>query len=140
MADQGCERPWVPRWRHGTGIRARYVLGDQKQEKRKFAKTTEFDEEFHSAKTFKHKNRFQAIAVRDADAIDDATTNMEDCKNIPHKSLMRVARTANMLGERRFIRCRELLGRRSQCEYAAKQNIVVVYLCSSRTRCDRGFG
>ena len=68
------------------------------EKKKQFIKTTEFDEEIHSAKTFAHKNTFQAIAVRDADSIDDATTNMEDRKNIDRKSLMRVARTANIFG------------------------------------------
>ena len=56
--------------------------------RRQFTKTTGFDEEIHSAQTFEHKNRFQAIAVRNEDCVDDATTNMDNGKNISHRNLM----------------------------------------------------
>ena len=58
------------------------------KKRRQFTKTTDFDEEIHSAKTFEHKNRFQATAVRNEDCVDDATRNMENGKNIFHRSLM----------------------------------------------------
>ena len=65
---------------------AGYVLGDQKQEEKAVHKTTTgFDEEIHSAQTFEHKKRFQAIAVRNEDCVDDATTNMNNGKNISHR-------------------------------------------------------
>ena len=58
------------------------------RKRRQFTLTTGFDEEIHSAKTYEHKNRFQAFAVRNEDCVDDATTNMDNGKNISHRSLV----------------------------------------------------
>ena len=58
------------------------------RKRRQFTKTNGFDEEIHSAKTFGCKNSFQAIAVRNAACVDDATMNRENGKNTSHRSLM----------------------------------------------------
>ena len=80
-ADQGCESPWDSGHAYHGGNteqvswKGMYSV-TKSRKRRQFAKTTGFDEEIHSAQTFEHKNRFQAIAVRIEDCVDDATTNM----------------------------------------------------------------
>ena len=81
-ADQGCESPWDSGDAHHGGDT------EQLSWQGMYSETTDFDEEILSAKTFEHKNRFQAIAVRNEDCVDDATTNMENGKNIIQRSLM----------------------------------------------------
>ena len=82
-ADQGCESQWDSGYAHHNGDteqlswQGMYSV-TKSMKRRQFTKTTDFDEEIHSAKTFEHKNRFQAIAVRNEDSVDEATTNMEN--------------------------------------------------------------
>ena len=92
-ADQGCDSPWDSGYaRHGVDTeqvswQGMYSVTKSKK-RRQFTKTTDFDEEIHSAETFEHKNRFQAIAVRNEDCVDHATTNTETGKNFFHRNLM----------------------------------------------------
>ena len=52
-----------------------------------FARTKDFDEEQHAARTFEHKNRCEAIAVKRGDFVLDATMNRKDCEMNTHQRL-----------------------------------------------------
>ena len=88
------------------------------RKRRQFTKTTGFDEEIHSAETLEHNNRLQAIAVRNEDCVDDATTNMDNGKNISHRNLMMNSKHPSP--KKIHTLQKELLRNRGQSEYVEK--------------------
>ena len=109
------------------------------KKRRQFTKTTDFDDEIHSVKTFEHKNRFQAIAVRNEDCVDDATTSMENGKNVSHRSLMMNSDVNSTHPAPKKIHTLQRAAKKEKSIRVCSEGkqIVAVYLCSSRFRCVR---